>query len=262
MSAERLRELDDETLGTTLAELDLRWPPAPSAEDLRAGVDAGNRPPPFLLPRLDRPSRRRTVLLIAAALLALAAAAGAARFVFDLGAVSIERIPDRPTAAPGPAFPGDLPGRAVSLEEASAVTGEPIRLPPSLGEPDAVWTLDASPELGGTGPWVGVAWRPADDVPAIDGTDWGAVFIRFRGPADVAVKRLFVGGADLRRVRLGGHDAIWVTGAHELHLLVDGSVRRFVVRGNVLLWQAEGSTFRLETALPLRKAIAIAEPIA
>jgi hypothetical protein len=42
----------------------------------------------------------------------------------------------------------------------------------------------------------------------------------------------------------------------------DTGARSFSVRGNVLIWTAGDVTFRLETALPLDRAIALAESVA
>ena len=256
MSAEQLRRLDDETLGTALAGLDLRWPASPEvAPDVVTTIRAAERRPGFGVPRLGQPSRRRTVLLIAAALLALAAAAGAAKLVFDLGAVSVERIPGRPTALPDTVFPGEGLGAPISRERAEAALGGSFPTPAELGEPDAFWLQEPAIEGAGTDPWVVAAWRASPEVPAIDGTEWGAVLIRFLGRADIASKHVAAGGTSMEGLEVEGRPALWLTGPHELTIPVDGVASSFEVRGNVLLVQEGGSTLRFESALPRERAV-------
>ena len=254
MSADRLRRLDDDALGTALAGLALRWPEAPAATaEVLASIGAAERRPAFGVPRLGAPSRRRAILLIAAALLALAAAAGAAKLVFDLGAVTVDRIPGRPTALPGTTFPGDAAG--VSRDEAEAALGSPFETPTALGEPDVFWLQEPGRDGPPIDPWAVAAWRPGADLPAIDGADWGAVMIRFRGQADVASKQVSTSGATVDAFELEGRRALWLTGPHELVLPIDGALERFEVRGNVLLVQDGDLTLRLETALPRESAV-------
>jgi hypothetical protein len=256
MSADRLRRLDDDALGSALAALDLRWPAAPAATpQVLASIRAAERRPAFGVPRLGAPSRRRTVLLIAAALLALAAAAGAAKLVFDLGAVSVDRIPGRPTALPGTAFPGDGFRASISRDEAEAALGSPFPTPTALGEPDVFWLQEPTLEGPGTDPWVVAAWHPSGDLPAIDGTDWGAVMIRFRGTAQVASKQVATAGTTVDAFDLNGRRALWIVGPHEIALPIDGTLERFQVRGNVVLVQDGDLTVRLETALPRASAV-------
>ena len=104
---ERLRGLDDDGLARALATAgrDLDWPTAP---DLTRRISATlldqQRQPSLARPRLSLPRRRRTVLLLVAGLLLLAAAAVAAKVVIDLGALTIDTIPGRPTALPTRSF--------------------------------------------------------------------------------------------------------------------------------------------------------------
>jgi hypothetical protein len=251
MSADHVHRLDDDALGTALADLDLRWPEAPATTpEVLASIRAAERRPAFGVPRLGAPSRRRTILLIAAALLALAAAAGAAKLAFDLGAVTVDRIPGRPTVLPGTTFPGDAVGASVSRDEAEGALGSPFVTPTALGEPDVFWLQEPSLEGAASDPWAVAAWRPTADLPTIDGTEWGAVMIRFRGQADVASKGVSTSGATVDAFELDGRRALWIMGPHELVLPIDGALEHFEVRGNVLLVQDGHLTLRLETALP------------
>jgi len=60
---------------------------------------------------------------------------------------------------------------------------------------------------------------------------------------------------------VGGNDGYWISGPHDLVLRTPTGERRFLVQGNVLLWQDGDTTFRLETALAEADAIALAETV-
>ena len=266
MTADELRRLDDEALGSALARLDLRWPATPDVTaDVAAGIRDGRgrrtlgTPARFAVG--GRPSHRRRVLLIAAALLTVGAAAGAAKLLFDLGAVTIERIPGRPTS-PGPVFPGAAFGEPITRNEAEAALGSAFATPSVLGEPDAFWLQEPAIEVDDPAPWVVAGWRATPTLPPIDGTGWGAILVRFRGEADVASKGVAPGGGTrLEVVDLDGRRALWIEGSHELELPVDGRLERFRVRGNVLLVDDDDDTLRFESELPLGDAIQVMRSI-
>ncbi|MGZ5344437.1 MAG: hypothetical protein ACXWF5_07055 [Actinomycetota bacterium] len=264
MSADRLRGLDDEALAGAIraAGGDLRWPATPDLEPSVRRVVTGSRPRTGVGPVWPAlPRRRRLVVLLAVALVLLGTAALAAKLVIDLGAVTVTTIPGRPTALPTDAVTGDDLGRPVSLEEAERLTGIRARYPAALGPPDTVWTEQGQvgfDELD-TAPWIAMAWDEGSDLPPIGDAGRGAVLIQFRGEADVAAKVLYEEAGSIRRVRIVGGGAYWITGPHEFRLPVDGKLRAFHVDGSILLWQSGDDTFRLETALPAAGAIAIAD---
>jgi hypothetical protein len=264
VSADRLRRLDDGALAEAVraAGDDLRWPATPDIEPAVRRSMAGSRPRAGVGPVWPAlPRRRRLVVLLAVALVLLGGAALAAKLVIDLGAVTVTTIPGRPTALPTDAITGDDLGRPVSLEEAERLTGIQARYPAVLGPPDTVWTEQG--QMGfdplDTAPWIAMAWDAGTDLPAIGDSGRGAVLIQFRGQADVAAKVLYEQAGSIRRVRVDGGGAYWITGPHEFRLPVDGALRAFRVDGSVLLWQSGDDTFRLETALPGADARAIAD---
>jgi hypothetical protein len=65
----------------------------------------------------------------------------------------------------------------------------------------------------------------------------------------------------LQAVQVGSHDAFWISGPHQLSLLTPEGEQRFTVTGNVLLWEQDGTTLRLETRLPKAEALALAESV-
>lgn len=70
----------------------------------------------------------------------------------------------------------------------------------------------------------------------------------------------------VEETKVGGKQALWLTGAAHLVQVQDTSGRAYVdftriVKGKVLAWEANGVTYRIETELPLDEAIRIAESI-
>ncbi len=82
------------------------------------------------------------------------------------------------------------------------------------------------------------------------------------GDAALASKLLFTEGSTLDQVQVGGRDAWWITGPHELDLVTgEGTYARYRVTGNVLMWKARGIVMRLETTLDRAAAIRVAQSV-
>jgi hypothetical protein len=262
---EPLHTMSDERLGLAISSIELDWPPAPDVAGIVGDTIRDQRDVPSLVsPRLAMPSRRRTLLVIAAALIALAGVALAARLIINFGAVAIEVLPGRPTALPTKVTIDD-PGREISLREAEAIAGFPPSLPHALGPPDDAWLEETELDPGSIETTVRIVthWLPLDDfrLPVIPGTKTGAVLMQFEGEWEVASKQIYVETNRFGAAIVHGRDAFWTTGEHELMLMIGGELHRFLVTGNVLIWQDGGFTFRLETALPKHEAITIAESV-
>lgn len=250
MTREPLHALDDERLGRAIAGLDLAWPK--ESEDLAARVEADLRTRTWR-PHLS--SRAKVVLVVAATLALLATAAVAAKLVIDLGAITIKPVPsDRPLPTTS-AIPGI--GRAVSVEQAEAVTGTRALVPTALGDPDRVWvdTPEDRPE-GASPTRIVMAWLARPGLPAIPGSRFGAVLIRWDAHVEAGVK---LTADPFRTVDVPGWpQGYWVSGPHELVLFDDDGPVQLLVRGHVLLWGDETTTFRLETDLSEGAAVEIA----
>lgn len=263
---DRFPEMSDDELGLSLGEIGNRldWPATP---DVATAVGEtirrlGTSPSPSA-PRLSLPSRRRTLLVIAAALLTLAGAAIAARLVIELGAIAVEVRPGSPGSLPtNVAARSDL-GREVTLDEASEIAGFPPGMPSILGAPDRVWVDEATvePESARVTRRIVTAWVPTEGLPAIPGTERGAVLMQFEGQWEVAAKFLFGETDRFETAVVDGRQAFWTFGEHELVLVAGDRSVRYLVTGTVLIWQEAGFTFRLETALPKARAVRIAGSI-
>ena len=264
--SERPQSMSDEQLVERLGALGdlITWPPTPDLAGAAAATIREERAAPSLVaPRLSLPSRRRTLLVLAAALLALVGAALAARLVVELGAVTVDVLPGRPTSLPTQVVTPDDLGREIELGDAAGIAGFPPTLPAALGPPARVWVDETrvGAEPGESAVRIVTAWHPTSDLARIPGTDAGAVLMQFEGSWEVASKQLSAETNRYGTVIVDGREAFWTTGEHELQLVSGVTVRRLLVTGNVLIWQDAGFTFRLETLLGKRESIRIAETV-
>jgi len=178
-----------------------------------------------------------------------------------IGGVRIERVgpDDVPTPRTGAVFAF---GEAVGLDEARERAGFDVLVPtsPELGAPDEVYLSPRRPpgglialvygertglELDPTGVSVLITQFQAS-LP-----DRGPLFSKVLGPE-----------VDVERVEVNGQEGYWLSGDPHSFLYrdADGNVVRESVRlvGNVLLWEQDGLTFRIETLDSLSKAKEIA----
>lgn len=185
---------------------------------------------------------------LAIALAVLAAAIGAAFAVpqtraaildlFGIGGATIERVETLPPAEERGL---DVPGRPVSLEEARRAATFELREPESF---DAVY-LDSS-FRGGLVSFVSRGER--------------IVLTQFRGASTPFVEKSAGPGTRIRQVQVDGALGYWLAGRRHVVVFQDdtGNVRERRVAGNVLLWEADGITYRLEGATTLARALEVA----
>jgi hypothetical protein len=191
---------------------------------------------------------------VIAGLLLLGGAALAAKLVIDLGVVTIETIPGRPTAVPSAVAIGSTVGHPATLADAEREAGFQARIPARLGAPHGVW-FDRTAD----GARIVLAWSATEAMPPIGDLPWGAVIYEFRGDTVQASKTLFSEGNTFENAKVDGSDAFWITGEHELDLITgDGTFARYRVTGNILVWKVGGIILRMETELPKEAAIQLA----
>lgn len=250
-------------------------PPPPFEDRLRAlAAEAQYPATPDLVPAVTRrltgrqrprPARRLAwalVIVLAAWGVALAsvpsARAGFLR-VIRMGVVQIfvepsptarvtPTVAPRPTTSPVLRPPLDLAG-ATSLSFVREAMGSAIRLPTypaDLGEPDLAFYQNVEGELA-----VLVWLDPENPAQA-------RLALHILGPGT------FAGKSEMRLIEeteVGGRSALWLVGAHGLLLRNGDLAFRTIVQGNVLLWDVDGVTYRLETDRGLDEAVRIAESL-
>lgn len=261
-------------LGQRLAELGgvVAFPPTP---DLRPAVARRiDQPPPRsaaarLLPW--RPTRRAALLVAAGLLVSLAGCVAALLSPagttladrFGVPGIDIVFWDEAPTVTPPPVGTGLRLGHRVDLTEARAAVEFGVRVPGSgpLAEPDEVYV--SVPPADGMASFV---YRPRRGLPESPQTGVGALLTQFRGEIDrpLAFKGIPPGGR-VESVAVGRGTGYWIDGEAHVFLYRDphGEVRfeEFRLAGNVLLWEEDGLTFRLESGLDQEAAIALAEAV-
>lgn len=274
---ERLHTVSDERLGMAISSIELDWPPTPDlvaavaarvASDEEAGAARAR-----LRRRWPRAVRRPVFGMapraaLAAVLVAVVAATGLAAAVSsdvraalkDLlgisGAVRIERVDRLPDLSPA----RDLGlGARTTLAAARRGSAFPVRVPRSLGAPDAVYRSSAAP--GGV---VTLVYLAGDGLPATSG-QVGLLLMALPGRGDIGFAKLVEGGVGVERVRVGSARGFWIDGPHGLvYADREGEVREESPRlaGRTLVWTtADGVTYRLESGLGKAAALGVARSV-
>ena len=141
----------------------------------------------------------------------------------------------------------------VSLEEAREQFSFPILLPmypPDLGAPDKVFAQQLE---GGKG--IFLVWLDSEQPESV------SMSLLLLAPGVFAGK-----GAPVAVIEteVNGTRAVWTEGEHLLHLQTGPQKYDLVqlfVEGNVLIWEQDGVTYRLEGEFDLQEAVRIAESI-
>jgi hypothetical protein len=198
-------------------------------------------------------SRRPVAVAVAVSALAVAAALAvpparsALADLFRIGGAEIERVDTLPQTQPNARL---APGRPLALDEARERAGFRIRTPARCAHCDSVLYDDTIPGGRVTIVWPGR--RPR------------LFLMQFRGEAIPYVAKLATPRTALRSVSVDEMAGYWVAGSPHAVVFKDARGRTLFGRrlaGNVLLWERDGITFRLEGDVPLRQALAIAESL-
>ena len=240
-----MRELEQELLALGRA-LDL-----PEAPDLVPAVLSG------IAARRVRPGRRRVVLVLAAlalaalvASLAIPDARSALLRFLHIGGARIELVDELPVVSPSPAELELMLGQRVSLDEArSSASFELLELD---DEPDAVYLGDR-----------GTVWF-------LYGRPDGARLLVAQTPElevddQFILKKLAASGTSVEPLTVRGEPAYFLSGAPHVVMLLDEfgvtypeSAR---LARDVLVWEENSRTIRLEGDLTRDDALEIAEAL-
>jgi hypothetical protein len=232
----------------------------PEEADLTRSVRAAIAEPPPRSWVSRRALAYAALLALFVGFISLVVSPGIRTAVADFLGIGGVRI-DTQGPTPTPAGRLDL-GRSVSLAEARESVDYEVRVPTALGEPDEVF-LDTGVEGG----QVALAYEATSELPASPGTDLGALLTQFPEAevAETALKKLTSEGTTFEPVTVGGEPGFWISGEPHViaYLEPDGDVRNEAVRlaGNVLLWESDDVTYRLELRLDKAAALTIAESL-
>lgn len=137
-------------------------------------------------------------------------------------------------------------GQPTTPEEAAQGLDFTPTLPDALGEPDEAYDHRRAGGL----PAITLVWREYD--PPLTLTEIGIE----------EYARKFVTAGNVSDVRVNGRPAVWIEGPHVIQLLGNLDENSLLITSNVLIWSADGLTYRLEGGLSEAEMIAIAESLA
>lgn len=153
------------------------------------------------------------------------------------------------------------PGDQVDMESAARAVDFPILTPSTIEPPTAVHLLQW--ELGTQ---VFLAWVASDRLPQVGESSTGLLLAEFRADLDQAFfSKIVEGGTTVDRVVVNGVPAYWLAGSPHVFMfeagpsdLVEDETR---LTGNVLIWERDGITYRLESGLNRDQTLEIAESL-
>jgi hypothetical protein len=239
---------------------EIAWPPTPdlaaavgariAAEPRRAAGRAWRWPWQLERPRIATALAAVLVVLVAFGVL-LASSPGVRATLRDwlgIGSVRITRVERLPDLAPAREL--GL-GKRVTLASATRAFGT-VATVGALGAPDAVYLDERLPRRV-TLVYVARAGLPAGKAGV------GALLDEIEGDTPLAYAEKMVGArVPITRVKVNGDDGYFIGGSHALQLPDELRPR---LAGNTLVWQHDAVTYRLETALGLRQALALARSV-
>ena len=199
---------------------------------------------------------RRSLALIAVVIAVPGPRDAVARW-FGIGGVRFE-LRDQDELPTGLGSDFDLGEPVAASQAADAVTFQ-IRLPDGTGPPSAAF-------IGRPPGGITMVWPPSADLPEVDDSGVGLLLTEFPGSTtDTLVVKELGAGTRLEAVAVDGADGYWITGAPHVvtYLDRDGEPRFDQTRlaGNTLLWEIDGVTYRMESALGLEAMVEIAESL-
>lgn len=209
----------------------------------RAGRGPAFRPVPALAAVL--------VALIACGIL-LAASPGVRATLRDwlgIGSVRITRVDRLPTVAPGREL--DL-GRRADTVAANRHLGSPIASVRALGKPDAIHLGEVDQAARVSLVYVARAGLP----PGAAGV--GAILDQIQGEQLIYVEKFVHSDVPISRVDVDGAPGYFIGGQHTVTL---PDTLRPRMAGNTVIWVRDAVTYRLETALGKRTALALARSV-
>jgi hypothetical protein len=210
--------------------------------------------------RRTRKWRRVTVCAAVAAVIALLVlvippARHAVADLFGIGGERITRTSSLPSNL-GTHF--DL-GQSIDVGEARRDAPAPIATPTGIGAPDAAF--HGRPE-GGTS----FVWEPSAQLPRVFDSEIGLLLTEFPGRLEQPlVEKAVPPGTTIEPVTVDGGAGYWLgDGVHEFFYLdAEGDPQPDTARlaATTLLWERDGVTYRLESALDRDAALTLARDL-
>lgn len=180
--------------------------------------------------------------------------------LFGVAGIDITFVDELPAVSPRAT---DLRlGELVALDDLDDLVEFEVQSPALLGEPDEIWFDDAP--AGGA---ISFVYHSRPDLPESGATGLGALLTQFSGTVDPGFAHKLVNAGDSRVeiLEIEGAEAYFISGGDHVVFLIDsdGVSRSSEARlaGNVLVWEQDGQTFRLEADVNLDRALDIARSL-
>jgi hypothetical protein len=177
-----------------------------------------------------------------------------------LSGVSISTDPTATTATVPPGNALEI-GEPTTLEEAARQSNGSLVMPPDavLGAPDATYLLDQDGTVQVT-----YIYLPRPDLPEVGETGVGLLISQFDGHTnDSFIQKQLGPNTTIEMTEVNGHLAFWLTGQPHVFFYErpNGDIYEESIRlaANVLLWEQDGKTIRIETTLDRDATVQIAE---
>jgi hypothetical protein len=229
--------------------------------DLAGSVEFPPTPALHVSAQLVEASRRRwfvplprALVLALIGLLLLATAAVA--FALGVPGLRLTLVPSQPTAS----APANPLGARLALGAAVPVDGVANLAPGALGTPDEAYVIR-------DGAITSLVYAASEELPELDGSDIGLLVQAFEGALEREQVEKLVGevGASVTAVSVDSAHGYWIAGPPHLlrYLGPDGDARAEATRlvGDSLVWERDGTLYRIESGLGLVETLRIAETI-
>ena len=268
---DHFRQMNDAELEGVLRGLDAQamFPPTPDfaaqvGDRLREERGGDTPAPDNVLPLRQRLAVAAAIAILIAGAIALAIPASRETIAgwFGLRSVNVVQV----TATPDlPITPIRLDlGQEMPLDRAQLRVDYDILVPSLqwLGQPDETYYDEWPP-----GGQVALVYEGRGaELPDSNATGVGLLFTQFEASLnDGAFTKGIPAGTTVEQVSVGGGNGLWIEG--DLHLFFytdrEGNMNdeRIRLAGNVLVWEAGGIAYRLESSLPRDRVFQIAESL-
>ncbi len=150
-------------------------------------------------------------------------------------------------------------GEPVTLQEAQEAVDFELMVPDDLGPPDGVFLSDR-PSSGR----VSMVWEGEERLPAAGESEIGLVYSQFalELPEGSHFVKSVMPDTSVRVVEVNGSLGLWIEGAPHLITYEDAAGNRaeeeMALAGNVLMWESDGVTHRIETTVGLQATLVVA----
>lgn len=152
-------------------------------------------------------------------------------------------------------------GEQTTLADAMRRSGGTVVMPPDaiLGSPDAVYVLDQDGTVQVT-----YVYLPTADLPEAGDSGVGLLISQFDGDTnDSFIQKQLGPDTTIEQIVVNQQPAFWLSGSPHVFFYEppSGDIRQETIRlaANVLLWERDGKTIRIETALDRDATVRIAE---